>query len=349
MDAAAPASHLEYKLVSCSKREQDTIEDNYPSHITNQSITSGSSNHTELIRAYEFGRRFHDQSQGGRCKVLFYGEQEDEYNNESIISDETPTDPGIRRFTKSPPRPNETRTAACFAGGLKVMNHESADDDDDDDDEDGEQESVQVEDVESDSESVLTASPACSEAELSSPSTPTNEHQPADTFSAIPRARGRHPSWAQARMNNLFKHQRKLKDGRELDLVVREGLSSDNESIDRLNHERNKKGRVEEDDEGSYSSSRKGRRKSNSRIIPDAKNKMRSLASEDPCPPPVSFTESSSCLPQMSSSVSGAHPSYSSPPHLMRNTVTHFESSKYLRSFHPKSTTHLDLSFISFL
>lgn len=244
MDAAAPASHLEYKLVSCSKEDE-----NYRcSQLNNHSITSGSSNHTELIRAYEFGRNFHQNLDSNfdsnhqmqdHCKGFYYkDEDEDEYTNNasncSIMSDETPTDPGIRRFTKSPPKPNETRTAGCFAVGSKINNEESADDDDDGDDEG----SAQVEDGDdSDSESVLTASPASSEPELSSPSTPTNDQQPADVFAAIPRNRSRHPSWAQTRMTQMYNKQELHQNRRrELDLV-REGLTEDL-SIDRQRNQR---------------------------------------------------------------------------------------------------------------
>lgn len=337
MDAAAPpASHLEYKLISCSKAREE--EDNYRcEQLNNHSITSGSSNHTELIRAYEFGRRFHahhhhDEQQQ---KVFYYDEEEDDYTNNasnaSIMSDETPTDPGIRRFTKSPPRPNETRTAhvACFAGSLKINNHDSAEDEDDDDDEDDEEpESAQVEDVgDSDSESVLTASPAssCSEPDLSSPSTPTNDQQPADVFAAIPRNRSRHPSWAQSRMTHMYKQeqQRTSRIRTELDLVreKEEGLSSDKESIDRVHKER-KRGIREEP-----SSSRiRARKKS----LGDAKKVLNPLVcrstSSSQNHPPSSSSSSSHHHLALSSSLAPHPSSSSSPSHLLSRTVTHLES-----------------------
>lgn len=335
MDAAAPpASHLEYKLISCSKGREE--EDNYRcSQLNNHSITSGSSNHTELIRAYEFGRRFHahhhhDEQQQ---KVFYYDEEEDDYTNNasnaSIVSDETPTDPGIRRFTKSPPRPNETRTAhvACFAGSLKINNHESAEDEDDDDDEDDEEvESAQVEDVgDSDSESVLTASPAssCSEPDLSSPSTPTNDQQPADVFAAIPRNRSRHPSWAQSRVTHMYKQeqQRTSRIRTELDLVreKEEGLSSDKESIDRVHKER-KRGIREEP---SSSSRIRIRKKS----LGDAKKVLNPLVchstSSSQNHPPSSSSHHHLAL---SSSLASHPSSSSSPSHLLPRTVTHLES-----------------------
>jgi hypothetical protein len=314
MDAAAPASHLEYKLVSCSKEDE-----NYRcSQLNNHSITSGSSsNHTELIRAYEFGRNFHLnqnlnpnlQMQKGFYYKGDHTEDEDEYTNNasncSVMSDETPTDPGIRRFTKSPPRPNETRTAACFAVGHKINNEESAEDDDDGEDDDG---SAQVEDAgDSDSESVLTASPASSEPELSSPSTPTNDQQPADVFAAIPRNRSRHPSWAQTRMTQMYSKQQQLHQNRrrELDLVKE---IRDRESIDQWNQREGEE--TEEERESKTCRFKKERRKS----ISDAKKMSNPL---HPCHP-----SSSSSHHHL---LSSHPPSSSSPAHLLRS-VTHFES-----------------------
>lgn len=221
---ATTASHLEYKLLSCAKsssRSRDAMhvnrdendEEDY--HCTVNSIASGSSNHTELLRAYDFGKRF---IAGGETVTVsdkrpFYQQhhhhlhhlQEGEievYGEKSNLSEvsETPTDPGIRRFTKSPPRPNETRTAAvCFSIDTTVTHNDTTEDEDEEEDELPDVQDDESED-DDDSESVLTASPAVStysEQELSSPSTPTNDQQPAGTFSAIPRTRSRHPSWAQ--------------------------------------------------------------------------------------------------------------------------------------------------------
>lgn len=243
LSSSSSSSPADYKLVSCSKsRQQDS---SYQcSALNNHSITSGSSNQTELIRAYEFGRRMHQHQDQGNIRnqhlhgaeihqvppdgchlnqnpSYFNDEEEEEYivrSNASQVSEsDTQTDPGIRQFTKSPPRPNETRMSACFATSNSATSEDKqfrppihcdhrstgfeeretdesdsrTDDDDDDEDEDDEdEESDQVRGEESDrfrdvneeeseSESVLTASPAstCSGDERSSLSsvTPTND------------------------------------------------------------------------------------------------------------------------------------------------------------------------------
>lgn len=255
----------EYKMASCAKAREDS---NYQcSALNNHSITSGSSNQTELIRAYDFGKRFQHHHHGDQhqdpatpsahhsrthrhgaeihTRVQTHltqsqsyfdddeqeveGEEEEEAyimkSNASQVSEsDTQTDPGIRQFTKSPPRPNETRISACFsaAGGSKARgrertagrrhtprsNHrqhhlgdevdgrhdeeeeeeEGKTDEEDDEDEDEGEDVIADEETEdsfpgmdeSESESVLTASPAstCSEDERSSSSvTPTNDQE----------------------------------------------------------------------------------------------------------------------------------------------------------------------------
>lgn len=278
---ATTASHLEYKLLSCAKssrsRDVDRDEnDEEDYHCTVNSIASGSSNHTELLRAYDFGKRF---IAGGETVTVsdkrpFYQQhhhhlhhlQEGEievYGEKSNLSEvsETPTDPGIRRFTKSPPRPNETRTAAvCFSIDTTVTHNDTTEDEDEEEDELPDVQDDESED-DDDSESVLTASPAVStysEQELSSPSTPTNDQQPAGTFSAIPRTRSRHPSWAQHQLQRqqtsrgvvatghareITQQQRSRREQQQqkqrsfISSVLHEAgggnFSSDNDSIDR--------------------------------------------------------------------------------------------------------------------
>lgn len=109
--------------------------------LNNHSITSGSSNHTELLRAYDYGKlhgmhrvQTHHQHQpssyfdaSSDVRML----DEDEYTIKSNLSQisetptDPPTDPGIRQFTKSPPRPNERRIGGCFTPGRRGGNPKS--------------------------------------------------------------------------------------------------------------------------------------------------------------------------------------------------------------------------------
>lgn len=125
-----------------------------------------------------------------------------------------PTDPGIRRFTKSPPRPNEQRVGGCYnrlykvtdsldhklraqgkcrrRTGRRTQQHELSDltDDSTDDGIIGNDEDVDegegVKDEEDSDQSILTASPALSEemrsnaSDESSMVTPTNDLEDED-------------------------------------------------------------------------------------------------------------------------------------------------------------------------
>lgn len=249
--SSSSGPHVEYKLSSCGKAcEEGTY---HSSALNNHSITSGSSNHTELMRAYDFGKRLHHQVHESRSQCIgaevhkereqqrhlnpsYFDDdelegEEDAYimkSNVSQVSEsDTQTDPGIRQFTKSPPRPNETRISACLsargrhgnkgqaapttaAGHLlasspdrnhrhhQLRGEERETDEEEDDDESGKTDEEEgnegTEDSdpavdESESESVLTASPAstCSEDERSSASslTPTNDAAASVTRLAI--------------------------------------------------------------------------------------------------------------------------------------------------------------------
>lgn len=103
----APTTSRDYKLSSSIKSRES-----YPlGMINSQSITSGSSNQEELLNAYEYGRRYQFQNQS---IPAYYYEDDGDYSKSILSEMETPTDPGIREFTKTPPKPNEKRQAACF-------------------------------------------------------------------------------------------------------------------------------------------------------------------------------------------------------------------------------------------
>ncbi|XP_022249790.1 Down syndrome cell adhesion molecule-like protein 1 homolog [Limulus polyphemus] len=87
------------------------------------SLTSGSSNQEELMRAYEYARRHPPPSSNY-----------EQVRGLSLVSGTTggseATDPGIRQFTGSPPKPNERRQGACFALGIpsstSVIKHDTS-------------------------------------------------------------------------------------------------------------------------------------------------------------------------------------------------------------------------------
>lgn len=133
IDGIIPTTSREYKIVSCTSTKareaaggSSNVEQTYYG-LNNHSITSGSSNHTELLRAYDYGKlhgmhrvethHHHQQYFASNTDLL----DEDEYtikSNLSVMSEtDPPTDPGIRQFTKSPPRPNERRIGGCFTPG----------------------------------------------------------------------------------------------------------------------------------------------------------------------------------------------------------------------------------------
>ncbi|KAK8771453.1 hypothetical protein V5799_025303 [Amblyomma americanum] len=87
-----------------------------PKPANSHSLTSGSSNQDELLRAYEYARRHPSgsslQAAGGGA-MMHYDAPDDGHTTGS----EGSTDPGIRQFTESPPEPNERRQAACITPG----------------------------------------------------------------------------------------------------------------------------------------------------------------------------------------------------------------------------------------
>ncbi|XP_077484140.1 cell adhesion molecule Dscam1-like isoform X2 [Amblyomma americanum] len=100
---------------TCSKNGKEEFYSH--SHAANShSLTSGSSNQDELLRAYEYARRHPSgsslQAAGGGA-MMHYDAPDDGHTTGS----EGSTDPGIRQFTESPPEPNERRQAACITPG----------------------------------------------------------------------------------------------------------------------------------------------------------------------------------------------------------------------------------------
>lgn len=140
---------VEYKMSSCSKGQMDP---DYQCNQTHSITSTGSSNHTELLRAYEFGKRLRESvlmstakvgaatsptdavaaastSAPGNRQTLRVQTHDHQVNNSSVYYEpsnvtsiateddditDPPTDPGIRRFTKSPPKPNEQRISGCY-------------------------------------------------------------------------------------------------------------------------------------------------------------------------------------------------------------------------------------------
>lgn len=104
---AAPTTSRDYKTCGSSKSRDGYL---FGGLMATQSVTSGSSAQDELLYAYEYGRRYQLNHPG----PMYYDDDEDQDDT----LDDTPTDPGIRQFTKSPPKPNEKRQAACLTPGL---------------------------------------------------------------------------------------------------------------------------------------------------------------------------------------------------------------------------------------
>ena len=104
---AAPTTSRDYKTCGSSKSRDGYL---FGGVMATQSVTSGSSAQDELLYAYEYGRRYQLNHPG----PMYYDDDEDQDDT----LDDTPTDPGIRQFKKSPPKPNEKRQAACLTPGL---------------------------------------------------------------------------------------------------------------------------------------------------------------------------------------------------------------------------------------
>ncbi|KAF8774513.1 Down syndrome cell adhesion molecule-like [Argiope bruennichi] len=100
-----------------SSKSGKASEELYQSQAPNShSLTSGSSNQEELLRAYEYARRHppppiqYDNSHNrGHSHTSGTGTTESEA-----------TDPGIRQFSGTPPKPNERRQGACLTPGTQT-------------------------------------------------------------------------------------------------------------------------------------------------------------------------------------------------------------------------------------
>lgn len=82
------------------------------------SLTSGSSNQEELLRAYEYARRHPPppiQYDNGHTR----GQS---HTSGTGTTESEATDPGIRQFSGTPPKPNERRQGACLTPGTQSEN-----------------------------------------------------------------------------------------------------------------------------------------------------------------------------------------------------------------------------------
>nr|XP_042900815.1 Down syndrome cell adhesion molecule-like protein Dscam2 [Parasteatoda tepidariorum] len=93
-----------------SSKSGKASEELYQSQAPNShSLTSGSSNQEELLRAYEYARRHPPPP-------LHY----DNNSNNRTTTESEATDPGIRQFSGTPPKPNERRQGACLTPGTQT-------------------------------------------------------------------------------------------------------------------------------------------------------------------------------------------------------------------------------------
>ncbi|RWS17533.1 dscam:-like isoform D [Dinothrombium tinctorium] len=165
----APTTSRDYKMCLESRDQHPYVYGGINSH----SLTSGSSNQDELMRAYEYGRRYNHLKH---------------------------SDPGIRQFTKSPPRPNEQRQGICFTlggGGTDNANNSSS-----------------------------SSSTTSTEEESSSSVTPVNEPRVVPVFNVLSRDRSRRPSWTQSTISEKMSHS-SLISSQGTNIKI--GLSSDDE------------------------------------------------------------------------------------------------------------------------
>lgn len=124
IDCLAPPQYsdsVDYKIRLINSNNEKVNEENiYQSTGLSQchSIASCSSNHDELIRAYEYGKQHKQRLLKLQDEFIeSLNENDDDQTScyRSLGSDhESPTDPGIREFTKSPPKPNEKRQGIVF-------------------------------------------------------------------------------------------------------------------------------------------------------------------------------------------------------------------------------------------
>ncbi|XP_064472281.1 cell adhesion molecule Dscam1-like [Ornithodoros turicata] len=106
---------------TCSKNGKEEFYSHAPN---SHSLTSGSSNQDELLRAYEYARRHGGPLGGGPGTEVHYDAAGGGSHN--TTESEGSTDPGIRQFTESPPRPNERRQAACITPGSGNLSKENS-------------------------------------------------------------------------------------------------------------------------------------------------------------------------------------------------------------------------------
>nr|XP_046914591.1 uncharacterized protein LOC124495287 isoform X1 [Dermatophagoides farinae] len=118
--------------IDCKLRMLENVDKNSDPIYQSSNVLShyhsiascGSSNQDELIRAYEYGKEqkqklliLQDEviKQLAQESDLLVAKESSIYGRSIPISDhESPTDPGIREFTKSPPKPNEKRQGIVF-------------------------------------------------------------------------------------------------------------------------------------------------------------------------------------------------------------------------------------------
>ncbi|KAG8182320.1 hypothetical protein JTE90_004089 [Oedothorax gibbosus] len=98
-----------------SSKSGKASEELYQSQAPNShSLTSGSSNQEELLRAYEYARRHPPppiQYDNGHTRSHTSG---------TGTTESEATDPGIRQFSGTPPKPNERRQGACLTPGTQT-------------------------------------------------------------------------------------------------------------------------------------------------------------------------------------------------------------------------------------
>ncbi|CAL1284864.1 unnamed protein product [Larinioides sclopetarius] len=96
-----------------SSKSGKASEELYQSQAPNShSLTSGSSNQEELLRAYEYARRHPPPP-------IQYDNSHNRGHTSGTTESEA-TDPGIRQFSGTPPKPNERRQGACLTPGTQT-------------------------------------------------------------------------------------------------------------------------------------------------------------------------------------------------------------------------------------
>ncbi|XP_067123055.1 cell adhesion molecule Dscam1-like [Centruroides vittatus] len=100
-----------------SAKSGKASEELYQSQAPNShSLTSGSSNQEELMRAYEYARR-HPPPALQYDGIHNRGQS---HTSGTGTTESEGTDPGIRQFSGTPPKPNERRQGACLTPGVSV-------------------------------------------------------------------------------------------------------------------------------------------------------------------------------------------------------------------------------------